>query len=405
MIRDYFKIATKNLLKKRVRSWLTLIGIFIGIATVVSIISLGQGLENAVAQQFQVMGVDRISVSAVSAMSGPPGMNVLNPITRSDLQTVQRTRGVDLAAGQLIEAVLLEFEGDTNSAYAASLPRDTVERNFIMDISNYDMSSGRMIKSGERTKVVLGANFAQRPIFDRTLRLGDEISIKENTFEIVGFLEKTGSFQVDGIILLSEQALRSLVDKPDEYAVILTSPTNVDDIDLVADRLKQNLRKSRGVDIGKEDFTVETSQDTLDSLNDILSVVTYFLLGIAAISILVGGVGIMNTMFTSVLERTKEIGIMKAIGAKNSDIMYMFLFESGLLGAIGGVIGLGLGMALGLLVQFIGRLVMGTDLIQAIFSIDLIVGSIFFSFLVGAIAGVVPALRASRMDPVEALTQ
>lgn len=111
----------------------------------------------------------------------------------------------------------------------------------------------------------------------------------------------------------------------------------------------------------------------------------------------------MNTMFTSVLERTREIGIMKSIGAKNSDILSMFLIESGLLGLVGGIIGLILGISFGLLVQLIGRLIFGTNLIQALFTIDLIIGSLIFSFLIGAIAGLLPALRASRMNPVDAL--
>jgi putative ABC transport system permease protein len=405
MIQDYFRIAVKNLTKKKMRSWLTLIGIFIGIATVVSIISLGQGLQDAVAQQFQVMGADRISVTALSPVGGPPGSYVLNPLTERDLQVIRRTRGVDVAAGQLLESAFVEFGDRSRTSYVASLPRNTNERNFIMSINNYEISSGRMLKPDERTKVVLGANFEQRPIFGRMLRLGDDIFIEGETFEIVGFLERTGSFQVDGLVLLSESSARSLFDNQDNYAVILTSPANIDDIDLVADRMRENLRKSRGVREGREDFSVDTSQDVLDSLNDILSIVTYFLLGIAAISVLVGAVGIMNTMFTSILERTKEIGIMKAIGATNYDILLMFLFESGLLGLIGGFIGLILGMALGLLVQTLGRLAFGTNLIQAVFTFELIIGALFFSFIIGAVAGLLPALRASRMKPVDALRQ
>jgi ABC-type antimicrobial peptide transport system permease subunit len=109
MIQDYFRIAVKNLTKKKMRSWLTLIGIFIGIATVVSIISLGQGLEKAVAQQFQVLGVDRISVTALGTAGGPPGTNVVNPLTNRDLEVIRRTRGVDVAAGQLIEPIIMSF--------------------------------------------------------------------------------------------------------------------------------------------------------------------------------------------------------------------------------------------------------------------------------------------------------
>lgn len=405
MIRDYFKIALKSLTKKKVRSWLTLIGIFIGIATVVSIISLGQGLQTAVAQQFQVLGVDRISISALGTVGGPPGSNVITPITTSDLQVVQRTRGVDIASGQLIEQTSMEFGDESRSSFVTTLPRDTRTRNFVMDINNYEIESGRMIRPDERTKVVLGGRFADTPFFERTLRLGDEIKLGGESFEIVGFLERTGSFQVDGVALMTEEAARSTFNNPNNYALILVSPIDINDIDLVAERLRDDLRKSRGVIEGREDFEVSTSQDTLDSLNEILSVVTYFLVGIAAISILVGGVGVMNTMFTSVLERTKEIGIMKSIGARNSDILSMFLIESGLLGFIGGLIGLLIGIIFGLLVQVVGRLVFGTSLIQAVFTLEIIFGSLIFSFVIGAVAGLLPAIRASRMNPVDALRQ
>ena len=405
MIQDYFRIAVKNLTKKKVRSWLTLIGIFIGIATVVSIISLGQGLQTAVAQQFQVLGADRISVSAVGTIGGPPGSNVIEPITTSDLRVIERVRGVDVASGQLIEQTVLEFGEDSRSIFVSTLPRDTRTRNYVMDTNNYNIEFGRMIRPDERTKVVLGARYADRPVFDRAFRIGDEISLGGSTFEIVGFLERTGSFQVDGLALLTEESARSLFDNPNNYAIILVNPTNVDEIDLVAERIREALRTSKGETVGRESFEVATSQDTLDSLNEILSVVTYFLVGIAAISILVGGVGVMNTMFTSVLERTKEIGIMKSIGARNSDILYMFLFESGLLGFVGGAIGLLFGIGFGLLVQFIGRLAFGTNLIQAVFTLELILGALLFSFVVGAVAGLLPAIRASRMNPVDALRQ
>jgi len=356
-------------------------------------------LEKAVVQQFQDLGAEKISVSALGTAGSSKG------ITNKDLEVIRRTRGVDVAAGQMIDSIIMSFGDKTRNSYVATLPRNTVERNFIISTNNYDVVVGRMLKPDERTKIVLGSTYKDRPIFDRLLRIGDDVNINGEYFEIVGFLERTGSFQVDSVVLMNEDAARFLFDKPDVFSVIQVVPINVQDIDVVAENIRHDLRKSRNVRIGKEDFSVATSQDILDSLNNILSVVTYFLIGIAAISILVGGVGVMNTMFTSILERTKEIGIMKAIGARNSDILLMFLFESGLLGLVGGLIGLGLGMSLGLLVQTLGRLLLGTSLVQAVFTLELIFGALFFSFLIGAIAGLLPAYRASIMKPVDALRQ
>ena len=127
------------------------------------------------------------------------------------------------------------------------------------------------------------------------------------------------------------------------------------------------------------------------------------MVGIAAISLLVGGIGIMNTMYTSVLERTREIGTMKAVGAKNSDILFLFLFESGLLGLVGGAIGVGIGLGLGKTAEYIATVQLGTNLLQASTDSWLIFGALLFSFIIGALSGVLPAMQASKLKPVDAL--
>jgi len=171
----------------------------------------------------------------------------------------------------------------------------------------------------------------------------------------------------------------------------------------VQENIERLMRKERDVKKGEEDFTVQTPQAVLAQVNSTLFAVQLFVYIIAAISIIVGGIGIMNTMFTSVLERTKEIGIMKSIGARNSTIFSLFFIESGLIGSIGGVIGaiIGISMAMGL--AFVGRLALGSELIRADVSVWLVFGSIFGSFLLGSIFGVIPAIRASKLHPVDAL--
>ena len=150
-------------------------------------------------------------------------------------------------------------------------------------------------------------------------------------------------------------------------------------------------------------FSVSTSEQLLETFGDILSVVQAVLVGIATISLLVGGIGIMNTMYTAVIERTKEIGTMKAVGARNSDILFIFLFESGLLGLVGGAIGIGIGIGLGKTAEYIASVSLGTDLLKAVFPWYLILGALTFSFLVGCISGVAPAYQASRLKPADAL--
>ena len=167
--------------------------------------------------------------------------------------------------------------------------------------------------------------------------------------------------------------------------------------------MKKELRQSRNVEEGKEDFTVQTPGSILAILNNILMVVEGVLVGIAGISLLVGGIGIMNTMYTAVLERTREIGIMKALGARREMILLLFLIESGFLGLIGGIIGVILGFAASKLVEIVAFQIYGTMLIQANFSFLLMFGMLLFAFLIGAISGVFPAKQAASLQPVDAL--
>jgi putative ABC transport system permease protein len=163
------------------------------------------------------------------------------------------------------------------------------------------------------------------------------------------------------------------------------------------------LRKERNVKVGEEDFTVQTPQKTLETLKSTLFAIQLFVIIIAMISLLVGGIGIMNTMYTAVLERSKEIGIMKSIGARNSTIFVIFFIESGLLGMVGGIIGILLGLAFAYGLAFIGRVALGSELIQATISVWLLVGALAFSFILGTFFGVLPAYNASRLNPVDSL--
>jgi putative ABC transport system permease protein len=403
MLLDFMKIALQSLKKRKIRTWLTMIGIFIGIAAVVSLISLGQGLEQAVVQQFQALGAERIIVQAKGAGGGPPGTNVAVPLMKDDLDTVRNSRGVKLATGRLIRTIKINFKDNTRFAYLATMPDNPKERAFVNDVTNYKVEVGRDIKPGEKYKVVIGHDYIDKPLLGKELKVGDTVEIQGKDFEIVGVYEKTGSFQVDGTFVVNEEVGREILDEPDKIDVIQAAAVNPDNTDEVAQTIASNLRRSRHVKEGKENFTVETSEQILNSLKSVLSFVTYFLVAIAAISIIVGAVGITNTMYTSVLERTREIGIMKAIGARNSDILTLFIFEAGLLGLVGGIIGVGFGVGLGLLVEIIGSSAVGAGLIQASFSYMLIFGALFFSVMVGVVAGALPAYRASKMSPVDAL--
>ncbi|MFH1585493.1 MAG: ABC transporter permease, partial [archaeon] len=176
-----------------------------------------------------------------------------------------------------------------------------------------------------------------------------------------------------------------------------------EDILEVADRVEHSLRKSRDVTEKNQDFSIMTPDEILESFGNLLNIVTSFLAGVAAISLLVGAIGIANTMYTSVLERTKEIGVMKAIGAQNKDILSIFLIESGLLGLVGAIVGVALGFGVSKTIEYIAATSLNTDLLQAASPLWLIEGCLVFGFLIGAVSGTLPAFQASRTNVVDAL--
>lgn len=407
MFKDYFIIATKSLRRRQLRSWLTILGIIIGITTVVALISLGQGMQNAIEQQFFQLGVDKVTIQTKSVNTGPPGSNSDVELTNGDLKIVRSTNGIDIATARIIEPITVVFNDKTKFLYLASLPQDDEERLMVKEAANVqdkDMVYGRQLKPSDTLKVVMSEDYYDNPKFDgKPLRVGDKIKINGATVDVIGFFKKTGNPFIDMSFVMNEDPMRNLLNIPDKIGIILAKIDSTKDIGSVSSNIEKELRKYRNVDEGREDFEVQTSEDLLETFGTVLSIVTAVLAGIAGISLLVGGIGIMNTMYTSILERQREIGVMKAIGARNSDILKIFLIESGMIGMIGGIIGVLSGMGFGKLVEFVAVKSLGTLLIRAYFPWYLIVGSLVFSFGVGAIAGTFPAYIASRMHPVEAL--
>ncbi|MDO8480223.1 MAG: ABC transporter permease [Nanoarchaeota archaeon] len=404
MLLDYLKLASNSLTKRKTRTYLTMIGIFIGIATVVSLIGLGEGLRTAISGQFGFLGPDVLSVQASGLnFAGPPGTAVVTPLTDKLVDKVARISGVEAAFNRYLESGTFEFNDRQSIGMAYSVPEGQDRKTFERML-NLEVEQGRALKDGDRGKVVVGADFAEKEMFGRAMRVGDAFSFQGHDFDVVGILKKKGSFIFDGSVAINEGELKDLFRQGDETVnLIAVKVGDVKNVETVKENLETLLRKERGVDKGEEDFEVSSPQQTLDTLNSTLFAVQLFVYIIASISIVVGGIGILNTMYTAVLERTKEIGIMKAVGAKNSMIFILFFIESGLLGLLGGVVGvlLGLGLAYGL--AFLGGIFLGSELIQAQVSLGLIFGALLFSFSLGLFAGIFPAMKAARKNPVDAL--
>ena len=401
-MKDHFFLAFSNLKRRGLRSWLTMIGIFIGIAAVVGLISLGQGLQGAINEQFEQLGKDTIVVQ--SKTIGPPGSATSEKLilTTKDLETIKNVRGVETVAGILVKTSVVEFREETEIEMIIGIAPEDI--SLFSDMQSFKVIEGRDLKKGDGFKAVIGYNNGvDEKIWKRGIEVGNTIVIEGVEFKVVGILDKTGNPFNDAAVYIPKETLREILNVGNEESEIDVKTQEGFNPEDVAEAIERRLRQERGEKEGQETFSVQTAEQLLTSFTNIFNIVQGVLVGIAAISLLVGGIGIMNTMYTSVLERTKEIGTMKAVGAKNSDILQIFLFESGLLGLVGGAIGVCLGVGLGKGTEYIATIALGTNLLQASISLSLIIGALTFSFLIGTLSGVFPAMQAARLKPADAL--
>ncbi|NPE27155.1 ABC transporter permease [Methanococcoides sp. SA1] len=400
---DYLILALKNLKHRGVRSWLTLLGIFIGVTAVVSLIGLGNGLEAAVGAQFGISSTQVISVQAggVNAF-GAPGSGAANKLQLDDVDAIDGLSNVELAIPRIISSGKMEFNDVVQFGSSVSVP-DGVGRKFAYEAMDLEVETGRMLHDGDTNNVVLGYNFwGNDDVFGKRVELGKIVLIQDERFKVVGILKKKGSFIVDNMVFMNEDVLRDLMDYGDDVDLIAVKARSEDVMDRTKEDIEKLMRKRRDVDVGEEDFEVSTPEAMMETVNSVLGGVQAFIVIIASISILVGALGIVNTMTTSVLERRKEIGIMKAIGGTNYQVFMQFFFESGMLGLLGGLVG----VVLGTLIS-IGGIVginnfIGGEL-KPVVDFILIGGTLLGSFVIGAVAGIVPAMNAAKQNPVEAL--
>ncbi|MBN1175073.1 ABC transporter permease [Candidatus Woesearchaeota archaeon] len=398
-LKDMFKIAIGNLTHRRVRSWLTLIGIFAGIAAIVALISLGQGLEGAVTEQFASLGVDVLSIQGAGNSFGPPGATSVGKVTDHDISLLKRINGVKTVFGRQLMPALVEYRGNSEALFLASIPsKEGVA--VIRDIMDFDLEEGYLISGTDKGKITIGSKVE---IDGLKPEVGSKVTIGGKEFEVVGILKKKGNFMIDDSILMSEVAMDELFDLNGDYSLLVVAAEADADMVQLKDSVERTLRRDRGQKVGEEDFVVSSPQETIDSFKEILTIVQILLVGIAAISLVVGAIGILNTMYTAVLERRKEIGIMKSIGATNEQVLGIFLIESGMLGLLGGFIGLVLGIMISKGVEIGVKAAYDIAILKAALPWWLLVGALLFSFVIGSLAGTLPAMQASRMDPVESL--
>ena len=398
---EMIRYAKNNLLMRKTRTFLTLLSIFIGITTIFIFISFGLGLYSYIQELAGESGLDKFIVQARGVVA--PGLDQTFALDTTDLEEVEKTLGVKQAMGFYSGVAEVEHKRQKKFVFISAW-EPTLENNLLIEEAfRFSVEPGRPLKEGDTNKVVLGHNYQiPEKIFGQGLQVGDKVDINGESFSIIGFYGLVGNPQDDSNAYVSEEDYKRLFGEGKNYAMVFGQVHNVDEIDETVDRIRKNIRKNRGLEEGKEDFFVQTYQELIDQFGAVLNIIIGFVIVIAFISVIVSAVNTANTMVTSVLERTREIGVMKAIGATRSMIRNMFLVESGLIGFVAGLFGVLVGWAVSALIGLV-LTALGWSFLAPKYTLLMFILLIAFSTVVGIISGVTVAIRASLLRPVDAL--
>ncbi len=399
--REMALYVIKNIKSTQLRSWLTMLGIIIGITAIIILVGLADGLKNQIKSELDSFGSNTIIIVPV-ALSGSESfaftsgmMSTSGKLFESDYEQVKRVSGIDMITKVLYGKSNVEYKDEE-----VSISVYGVEPNAFEKTTSIEIEKGRFLEENELTSAVIGNTIAEDE-FEKPVSINSNLVIGNKTYKVVGILKKTGSsfFNPDNVIFINYKNARDLYDDilaPKEINAIRLTVQDGMDVEEVSDQINDVLLSHRKVREDDKDFGIVTSKFISDQVDSILGTLTLFMVLVSGISLIVGGIGISNTMFMNVIERTKEIGILRSIGMKRSDVLKLFLIESSFIGLFGGFIGICLG---GIVIFFV-NLLFG---LQASFSIFVGIGTLLFSGFVGIISGLIPAKNASEISPIEAL--
>ncbi|MEO0098850.1 MAG: ABC transporter permease [candidate division WOR-3 bacterium] len=405
---EYLKLSFATFRTHKLRSFLTTLGIIIGVMTVIAIISLIQGLNRTVEQQIQSLGANSIYIQKVSWGTG-----------RIDFEEIQKRRDLTLEDGYAIAQLPSVYKVSPLRSHILSSITYQGNKYKMAEIigsnpdlqytANYSVSIGRFLQDDDykraRKVCCLGQEIAEN-LFPNTNPIGKRLNILGHPFLIIGILAKKGSFlgqTQDNVIIIPLTTYEQIFKKPTGSAAIFRGlslvaiPRSGKEMEKAIDEIRELLRRRRRLRSDQpDDFGINTQETLRTIYRNITNVAFLVMIGVAGISLLVGGIGIMNIMLVAVAERTREIGLRKALGATNRIILFQFLLESSTLSFIGGVIGVIIGIGIAKLVQVFAK-------IPAAAPFWTIVLGFGFSVGVGIFFGIYPANRAAKLNPIAAL--
>lgn len=401
-ILNLIKLAIQSLLRNKNRAFLTMLGIIIGIASVIAMVSLGQSSTLSVQQQLSSMGTNMIMISPARQMRG--GVNMGNSNTKSldlkDLKSLENnTRYVAEVSPMVNASAQLVFGSNNHPASISGVSPS------YLDIRKYELESGIMFSEEDintYAKVcVIGQTIVENLFTNGENPIGQTIRFGSIPMKVIGVLASKGQNQMgqdqDDVVLAPYTTVQKRFMAITHFNMLFASATSEEESELAATEITYILRSNHHIQSGAEDdFDIRTQEELLSTMSSITGLLTVLLAAIASISLVVGGIGIMNIMYVTVTERTKEIGLRMSIGAQNRDILFQFLSESIILSLIGGIIGI----ILGLLLSYVASHLLTWPYVVSKSAIGI-------SFLVCAATGIFfgwyPAKKAANLDPINAL--
>lgn len=404
MWRNDLKLAMESLQKAKWRSFMTMIGIIIGVVSVVTIVSIGEGVKQQITKQINQLGPDLITVRSGKvinrdAKGNITGYNVLGALTsggltEADWQGIQNNPEVHLTIPMNIVPGVLKASDD--GVYKEGVVIGAPVG--VPEVLNQKLAYGSFYTADSKDGAVIGKRVAER-LFKENIPVGKSFELRGKHFTVRGILDEfiesplTPTLDYNNVIFIPYDASKEIAAGRINIFQILLKPKDPAKANDVASQVQAGLKAARG---GQEDFTVLRQEENLKLAGSVLDLLTTMISAVAGVSLVVGGIGIMNIMLVSVSERTREIGIRKAIGATNQQILSQFMLEAAVISFMGGVIG----VVTALVINYLLRIF--TD-IQPVITLSVVLVAVAVSLVVGVVFGVAPAAKAARKDPIEAL--
>jgi putative ABC transport system permease protein len=405
---DSIEYSIKNLRTRSLRSWLTIIGIVIGVIAMVVITSVTEGVNRDITDLLSSFGPDKMFVIPINigeggegfgAFTGGPVQSALGKLYQRDVDDIESVPGVDETARIVFGRATLEFR----SKQLSSMLYATDENMFPMFGDYLELEKGRLFTDTERRVMVLGNDAANQLFGKDKLDVGSVVVVNGKDYRVIGVFKEIGHALAtadDSNIYIPFEDGRDLFEEQlakDEVGFVYIDLSEGFDAQEVKDLIERKIANNHKVTLDEKDFSVITADFINETVGAILGTLSSLLIAITAVATVVGGIGISNTMFMAVMERVREIGVLKSIGATRNDIRLIFLTESALLGLVGGIIGFVIAvLILNVAVEF------G---VPYLIQLRWIIFTFVFSAGIGVVAGFIPANNAAKLDPVEALRQ